>query len=348
LSQNNKFYYSDILFLYGYLMEGIDTITTLQTAEVEQSTSNKKQSLFTLLKILVSMGLIYWILRDTNLGEIFRAMSSANLPLLILAGSLHLVGFTISAYRWRLLLKAQGADASILFLIRSYIVSMFFNNFLPSTIGGDAIRAYDSWQVGRNKSSAVVVIFVDRFLGMLALMLFALGAILVTDELTANIPFLYFWILLGVMGMLLVVWVIFMPSRQVSTLIAKIRLPFWQKLQALINAFLAFQGQKSTLAGALGLSLLLHANVIIHYYLIAKALGLPIPLYNFFLIIPLVTVLMMLPVSINAIGIRENAFVFFFAAFGVLKPEAVAFAWIAYGLVLLQGVLGGVVYALRQ
>jgi hypothetical protein len=75
---------------------------------------------------------------------------------------------------------------------------------------------------------------------------------------------------------------------------------------------------------------------------------LPIPLVSFFLIIPLVTLLMMLPVSINAIGIRENAFIFFFATFGIFSPEAVAFAWIAYGLVLVQGVLGGIVYALRK
>lgn len=329
-------------------METVNSMTAAPVVEVEPSAPPKKQLALTLLKILVSAGLIYWLLQDTNLAEILAAMNSANLLLVALAASLHLIGFTLSAYRWRLLLRAQGADASILFLIKSYIVSVFFNNFLPSTIGGDAVRAYDSWRLGKSKSGAVAVIFVDRFLGLLALMLFALAALLVTDELTANIPFLYLWVLLGVTGMLVVVWLIFMPSRRVAALMANIRLPFWQKVQRLFEAFLAFQGRKDALVGALGLSLLLQANVVVHYYFIAKALALPVPLYSFFLIIPLVSVIMMIPVSINAIGLRENAFVFFLAAFGVLKPEAVAFAWVAYGLVLLQGVLGGIVYALRK
>ena len=57
---------------------------------------------------------------------------------------------------------------------------------------------------------------------------------------------------------------------------------------------------------------------------------------------------MMLPISINGIGLRESVFVFFFSAFGVVKYQAIAFAWLAYGLVILQGLLGGIVYALRK
>jgi hypothetical protein len=102
------------------------------------------------------------------------------------------------------------------------------------------------------------------------------------------------------------------------------------------------------LVKALVLSMLLQVNVIIHYYLIALALGLSLPFYSFFLIIPLATVIMMVPISVNAIGIRENVFAFFFAPFGILVPQAVAFAWLAYGMVLIQGVLGGIVYGLRR
>lgn len=57
---------------------------------------------------------------------------------------------------------------------------------------------------------------------------------------------------------------------------------------------------------------------------------------------------MMLPVSINGIGLRENVFFFFLALFAVTKTDAIAFAWIEYGILLLQGVGGGLVYALRK
>ena len=95
------------------------------------------------------------------------------------------------------------------------------------------------------------------------------------------------------------------------------------------DSILVFSGRRDALVKALTLSGLLEAVVILHYFAIAGALGLPVPLSAFFLIIPLSVFVMMLPISINAIGIRENVFVFFFGFYGVSKADAVAFAWLA-------------------
>ena len=307
-----------------------------------------KKLLLTLVKIAISSGLIYWILRGTHLGEIFAAVGRANGWLLVIAFSLHIVGFTLSAWRWRMLLRTRGSDASIPFLVESIIVGVFFNNFLPSTIGGDVYRAYDSWRLGQSRSGAVAVVFVDRFLGLLALMLFALLALLAANELTQNIPLLYVWVLLATAGMAAAVWLMFMPPHWLPELVAPTRLPFGNKLRSIIEAFLAFKGEREVLFKASGISVLLQANVVLHYYLIARALDLPIPFYTFFLIIPLATVITLLPISVNGIGVRENVYVFFFAPFAILRPEAVAFAWIAYGMVVLQGILGGIIYGWRR
>jgi uncharacterized protein (TIRG00374 family) len=316
----------------------------------------KKRWIFTAVKGVISGALIYWILRDTNLGEVFTAVRSANMPLLLLAISLDSVGYCLGAYRWRLLLKAQGVHASIHFVLTSSIVGIFFNNILPSTVGGDAVRAYDCWRLGMNKASAAAVVFVDRFLGLVALMLFVFYTLVAFNKLIANLPLSYLWIDLGAAGMLagmfLVVWMIFIPPQRILTLIANIRLPFSQKLQnvlnKIVNGFLAFRGRKDTLATALGLSVILQINVVLQYYLIAKAFAFPISLHVFFLIIPLAIFIMMIPVSINAIGIRENVLAFFFGMFGVSKPEAIAFAWLLYGIAIFWGVLGGIVYVFRK
>jgi glycosyltransferase 2 family protein len=336
----------------------VDKLTNLQEVAVPLdrpgegvtvSASGGKQWPFTIAKSLVSIILIYWLLRNTNLGEIVTAMRSATVSLVILAAMLHIVGHTISAVRWRTLLRAQGVRVSLSYLVKSHIVGLFFNNFLPSTIGGDSVRAYDSWRAGRNKANAVAVVFVDRFLGVLALVLFAAGALLLSDELGAAFPFLYVWVPLLAAGGLLLAWLLFLPSRQVAAFIAHTRLPFLRKLQnTIVDAFTIFQGKTGVLQKSLALSLLLQANVITYYYLIARALNFSIPLYAFFVIIPLALLLMVIPISINAIGIRENIFIVFFAVYGVSRPEAVAFAWIAYGLLILQGVVGGIVYARRR
>ncbi|MCB0111976.1 MAG: flippase-like domain-containing protein [Caldilineaceae bacterium] len=309
--------------------------------------SGRKRILITGLKWVISLLLIGWILRSTELGAIGAALYSAVPSWVLLAAALHITGFLIAAYRWQLLLHTQGAHASIPFLMESYIVSIFFSNFLPSTIGGDAVRAYDTWRIGGSKSEAVAIIFVDRFLGLFVLMLFALAALPLTGALTAALPLLHLWVVLGVAGMAVITWAIFMPSRFFD-LLTKLPLPFPRKVKQVFTAFLPFQGRRDVLLKQLWLSLLLQANVVIHYYFIARALHLDVPLYSFFFIIPLVTLLMMLPISINAIGIRESAFGFFLAAYGVTTADAVAFAWIAYGPILLQGILGGLIYALRR
>lgn len=304
--------------------------------------------LFDLLKFAVSGGLLFVILRNANWVEIRTAVAQANWWLLLVALLMHPVGFIISAFRWRMLLRTRGSDTSIRFLVESYIVGMFFNNLLPSTIGGDAYRAYDSYRLGQSKSSAFAVVFVDRFLGLLVLMLFALLALLNSNELTAQIPYLLLWVGLGSLGMSAFVWLVFAPPRWLPGLIGRLKLPFGRKIHHIIDAFFAFQGHRAVLFRALGLSVLLQLNVIVHYFIIAQALSLPIPLWSFFLIIPLATVITLLPITVNGIGLREGLYVFFFAPFGVSTSLALAFSVIGYGIVLLQGVIGGVVYALRK
>ena len=186
----------------------------------------------------------------------------------------------------------------------------------------------------------------DRFLGLFALMLFAIAALFIPNRLVASLPLLKIGLVAGALGMLLAAWLMFMPSKGAAVLVAKTRSLKVKKLRNMLDAFMAFQQRRDVLVKAIGLSLVQQASVIFFYYLLAWALQLPVPLLSFFLIAPLAILLMLLPISINAIGLRENIFVFFFATFGVSTPEAVAFAWLLYGLALLQGLLGGVIYAL--
>jgi hypothetical protein len=64
--------------------------------------------------------------------------------------------------------------------------------------------------------------------------------------------------------------------------------------------------------------------------------------------VPLAVFAMMLPISINAIGLREGAFVFLLGMYGVEPSVSIGLAWIAYGLLVLQGLIGGILYAIRK
>jgi uncharacterized membrane protein YbhN (UPF0104 family) len=119
-------------------------------------------------------------------------------------------------------------------------------------------------------------------------------------------------------------------------------------LRKVIKVFAAYNGKPAVLMGALALSVLLQLNVILHYYLLALALQISVPLDAMFIIIPVSIVVMMIPVSINAIGVREAIFVIMFGLYGVSNSDSLAFAWMSFILITLLGVVGGVVFMLRR
>jgi uncharacterized membrane protein YbhN (UPF0104 family) len=293
----------------------------------------------TILRVAVSAALVAWVLHRSPLGEVMEAFRSADLRFVLLALALTPLGYWASVSRWQLLIRSQGGDASFGFLVRSFLVGVFFNNLLPSTIGGDAVRAFDTARSGVGRAAAVTIVVVDRFIGLLALMLFAGVGLLFSGHLTDRVPALYGWVAGGAVVLGIIAAVLFLPSRLGRKLPGK-----WKKLA---DAVFVFQGKGLVLAKAFAYSLALQTLVVLNGWLLAKALHVPIPLPYFFLIVPLAVFIMMVPVSINAIGVRENVWAFFFAAFGVAASKAVAVAWLDYGLVLLQAITGGIVYLSR-
>lgn len=303
------------------------------------------------LKVLVSTSLLYWLLRDVEFKAIIDHIRLANPWLLLLAFCLYFLGYFITATRWRTLLRAQGHDAPLNRLVRSFMVGLFFSNFLPSTIGGDIVRMYDSWKIMKQKSQAFAVIFVDRFLGITALFCYASIALLFIDEAAQQVPLLRPVLIVGLLlaaGAILVLFTQADALRDTSEAWRESHSVQLVRLAGkLLGAFSAYGGKTAALFKAFVLSLLLQLNVIVHFIIIALAMGLDIPIIAMFVIIPVATVVMMLPVSINGIGLREAVFVLFFGLFGLAGDQSIAFAWIAYGFVLAQGLLGGLVFAGR-
>ena len=300
---------------------------------------------WTLLRVAVSAALIAWILRGTDLREVWATFRTADVRYILVAIGLIPLGYLSSVMRWRLLLRAQGGDATLPFLFRSLMTGIFFNNFLPSTIGGDAIRAWDTARSGVSRATALTIIMVDRFVGLLALLLFAAVGLLGAGRLTERVPDLAFWVL-GV-GALMVIAaaVLFLPRLGGE----KVRRAGGNsKLAKVTEALFAFRGHGKALAGAFFWSLCLQIAVVINAWVIARALRMDLDLAPFFLITPLAVFIMMIPVSINGIGVRENFFIFFLAALGVAEGAGLAFAWLDYSLLLLQALAGGLVYALGR
>jgi uncharacterized membrane protein YbhN (UPF0104 family) len=307
----------------------------------------KKRALWlSVLRVIVSLALVAWVLHRARFAEVAAAFRSADPRPVLLALALNPVGYWASVSRWRLLLRTRGVDVPFGVLGRAFLVGVFFNNLLPSTIGGDAVRAWESSRAGAGRATSVAVVLIDRFLGLLTLMLMAAVGVLLSPRLTDRVPALYGWVVVGAAGMGIGAWLLFGRSRRAEALFARLQSRLPAKAGAAAEALLAFRGRYGVLARCLGYSLVLQTAVVLNGYLLARALHVAVPLPYFFLIVPLAVFVMMVPISINAIGVRENVWAFFFAAFGVAGAAAsgVAVAWLDYGLVLLQALIGGILW----
>jgi hypothetical protein len=303
--------------------------------ETPESGAGRRWAL-TLLRVAVSAALVAWILRKAPLHEVGAALRHADLRLVLLALALNPLGYLASVSRWRLLIRSQGGDAHFPDLVRAFLVGVFFNNLLPSTIGGDAVRVVETARSGVGRAQALAIVVIDRFVGLLALVVFAGFGLLASGRLLERAPSVLAWVAGGAALMAIAAALLFVPSPLSSRLKGKA-----------VAAFFAFQGKGAVLAAAFGWSLVLQTLVVLNGWLLARALGVTLPLAAYFLIVPLAIFLMMLPISINAIGVRENVWAFFFAGFAVADSAArgLAVAWLDYGLVLLQAIVGGVIWA---
>jgi glycosyltransferase 2 family protein len=303
-------------------------------------------------KLLVSVGLLAWIIQRASLSEVLISMREADPRLVAAAFGLNMVGWTISVLRWRVLLRAADVEVRFPVLLQSYLSGIFFNNLLPSTVGGDTLRMYDSWRWGAGRAGAVAVIAVDRLTGVLALLLFALAALVLAPQIIQELPLLPLWVGMGAAGVLGIAALSLLPlsgfRRRAEPWFDRLPEIMQRPIAKASGALQAYRDDSRALRKALALSVLLQFNVILHFWLIATAMALPVGLMAFFLIIPISLAVMTIPLSVNAVGIRENVFAFFLAFYGVGPSGALAFAWIAFGLILVQGVIGGIVYALRR
>nr|MBX2870318.1 flippase-like domain-containing protein [Acidiferrobacterales bacterium] len=283
---------------------------------------------------------------------IWQSIKEADFLLIFAAFALFYFGYLIIALRQRGLLGAQGIRVKITFLLQSFAIGMFFSNLLPSTIGGDASRMYDVWRVAGSKSKAVSVVLMDRFLGMFALVTFGFAAAIMSPQIQAAVPGIVLYMGLILAAMITVLWVVFGSGAAMVDWFFSLRLgplSFLQRLaEKLYNGFSLFKGRKDVLVKAVLWSLLLQLNVIIHFVIMTYALSIDVPVTAMFIIVPLANILMLIPISINGIGLREAIFVFLFGIYGVATESSVAYAWIALGMILAQGIVGGIVFLLRR
>lgn len=311
----------------------------------------KKKLLF-FLKLFFGLGLLaYLIFIMSDPEEILKTLKTTIPVFATLSFSLHAVGIFIKSIRWNILLKENGSVYKLRELMKFYLVSNFFNNFLPTRFGGDIIRISDTKSMKDGMSASAVIVFIERVSGIFILFIFALIASIIRFDFVKDKPGVWITAIAGFLGIIIMFILLknspdnyFSRFKTKSNLLKKI-------LNKLDSLHLIVKGSlisNKVMIKVLFWGVILQLNVIIHYYLIGLSLGLNIPFIDYFFIISILLIVLSIPISIGGHGIRETTLMLFFASYGINSAIAISFSFLDVIFNLILGIIGGIIYVSRK
>ncbi|MBI5801019.1 MAG: flippase-like domain-containing protein [Verrucomicrobia bacterium] len=271
------------------------------------------------------------------------------------AVSLALMGATIflGIVRWRQVLRVHGLELSFARAAEISLVAHFFNSFLLGAAGGDLMKAYyAARETHHKKAEAVGTVFVDRILGLFALLVFTMAAM------AANVPLLsadpFFLKLASVIAAMFAgcaVVLLLALRGGVSKGLPQARewlrrLPKGDFLERLRDSLKPFGHDRAFLVRSFSLSLLLCGVCVLHVQSLVWGLGLEISSRHLFAIVPMITCMVVLPLTPSGLGVRENLFVLMLAVplIGVEHTAALSLSLLCTAGSLFWSLIGGAVY----
>jgi hypothetical protein len=289
------------------------------------------------LRLLVSGAIVVYILVDVDLGDLGRALASVRLVPLCWSTVLFLAGQILSAHKWQLIGNRLGFSRPFRDYVRFYFVGMFFNLFGLSTLGGDLVRGL-YLSDGRRPALALNSVLFDRVSGLVLLVaLGALGLVLfpgygfpraiTLGMLAAGVALAGgLWLAPHLVGLL--------PTHR-----------WTHQLKSLVGADLAPLWRDGPgLAHIAAVSVAFHLLQVAVQWELGHAAGASLPFSYCLIFHPIISVMTALPVSVNGFGVREGGYLYFLTRLDVDDSIAVTVSLLWFGLTLVGGILGGLVF----
>lgn len=305
------------------------------------------------LKLAVSAGLLYVLLGRVDTRELLRLAGNASVGWLVVALALYLVMIVLSAWRWDLLLRAQHVQLSLRRLTGSFLVATFFNNFLPSNIGGDVVRVTDTAPAAGSRTLATTIVLLDRGLGLLGLLVVAaLGVTGAARASQAVGPLGPAMLWSALAAGLAATGVVILRPHLVGHLLTPLRTIHqeWvgERIARLVAALARFREAPGKLAGCFIGAVLVQGLLVVFYAAVARGLHIDVTLAHLSIVVPLSFVVQMMPISLNGFGVREATFGFYFTRLNLGLEPAIALSFLGAVLIMLFSTSGAVVYLIRS
>jgi uncharacterized protein (TIRG00374 family) len=312
-----------------------------------------KRVLLQILKVAVSLGLIVLLLSRISPGRLMAVIEETRPLNLVLAIFVFFLSGLLGSFQWHLLLRAGGIALPFPKTFKLYFVGLFFNNFLPANVGGDVVKIYDVSRIGNDPHQVFAITLLDRVIGITGLCLLAIAASVILHG-RGDIPSLKLYILIFA-GCIAPVIALALNRRLSGAVKRMFGMITWWGLGGRFRAVFEHLGSFRRLRFLLLKLTLLAVSVqfmrVATHLAVGSALGIPLSLergLGFFVFVPLLGLLMVLPISINGLGVREGMGVILFTQIGLLEEQALLVEFITYVVMVVVSLLGGLFFLQRH
>ena len=308
-----------------------------------------------MLRLLVAVLLLVIIFTmKAELGETLRLMARAQVGWIVAAIVLLLTGHAVSIWKWKLLLRGAGYDLSFRLLVHASFIGLFYNNFLPGSVGGDVAKLLlvQAHTGGRVRAAASV--FMQRNTGVAGLLLLGLSMSLIFPVRLAFFPAPFLalnnmatWFAAAMAGYVAVNAV--MLSHRSYDLLWKylarpeggsprLRHRIAEKAQRLHASLLLF---RATLPSTLVLSIFTQLLDCFIAYFIGRGLGIDLPFEFYLVCVPLIILAQLIPITLNGLGLRESLYLLLMGSAGVSPEAATGLSLLTFALGFILSLSGG-------
>lgn len=290
------------------------------------------------VKIGVSGGLLYFLSRGIDIAEVGQRLSHVDpfwlgLALLLLVGQL-----VVLAMRWRLITRVIDSGLTLHDAVMFSLVGQFFNQTLPSIVGGDAFRMWLASRRSTTKTGAIHGVLLDRFAGLFGLVLLSLISLPALFHLLPEGPAKWAITAMVCLGFAGTGLLLVLGGG------AGVRFRKWMPLRLIIDLSRDLRRislVRRAVLPLLGMSTAIHLITVATIALLGKAVGVPITLEQALVVVPPMLLISSVPITIAGWGVREGVMVFALGAMGVAASDAIGLS-ILYGLSLVAvGLPGG-------
>ncbi len=298
-------------------------------------------------KVLGTLALVAFVLAKLPVREIEAAMSHPHWGWLAASLAVYAVSAVLGAWQWALILRGVGIEATWGDIARLYHIGLFFNNFLPANIGGDAWKILDLGARDGRRAGVLGATMLDRLIGLAALTVLAcLGMGLAA---ALHVPLPKVALVLLPIGVLLFAALAALLSRRLGGLLVGVaRRVGLARLAGPVTHFTDDLARVAPrvgwLNGIFGLSLGIQFLRLLTHLLAAWGLGFAVgsvAALQLAVLIPVLALSLTLPISINGIGLRESVSAGLLTWAGLAAPQAVAMELAAYLVQVAYSLVGG-------